>query len=812
MYFHLLFIVTFVASVTSLVTFQQRNNLKYRYRANISKRLPAFVTSQPYKLHPRKLIKGSTPHEHKQPPSKSALFASEKDLDNLISSLLNNTPTKNKSTESDEYSQYTHQIAIPLSTSSELTSALHSIQTSLVRDCPRLVRACVMPATLRLPLLYVDATSSAQGNSAGGSGIFSSTSEVDRTIEHVVHTAIQTVVYNRDPEDFDGIGKLELPEPIMLPFRGLELQGADNSVLYAVGYNVNDPKKTELDMDEDGVIIVDDWGEKKESGYERLQVLVKTIQTELEKRGYKTAWPSDEPQGNEVFPGEDATLKALRAKQKKWRPRVPFVRLPTDFYDGLDVEDMQENEGKDGISMDEIDAFFSKGFDGISPTFWYEAWGEEDILPSPGVRMKSVQVFRRMISGGGEAEGNFYGLPYSSTNDDVNRMDLPDGDVKQMEKEQKATVKELERMGEIESEAEREWEAGKARMLESQVAQNTVDAEYADGDYTEFDVSMETGDVVVDGDAAYSYSWAESGVGTSENEIVPNDEKKQESTMQESIKTKEGSAVEHSSQQVQTSIASTPERKLPRIEDNPIFQRLWKGEAQINAQGESTAQSLDGTSASVEEELPPYPSDEHFVGIWKVVQSPLGVSLESESSSQSSDNLVLRVDGQVMGGPILDAKYQQKAAGGSWKMFQAFRRPDKDDEESEAPITRTRLRIKLLIPPEKEQVLVMEGEVTRVGFGGKAPTSSSAFTSAGGMLDGMSTAKLLKDNETTNSDTDEQVLYCGGEAWIENVDESGKRRKIGPFSLTKQRMVDRNKFIYTVPATRGGPAQDDDSK
>jgi hypothetical protein len=53
------------------------------------------------------------------------------------------------------------------------------------------------------------------------------------------------------------------------------------------------------------------WVKKKESGYERLQVLVKTIQTELEKRGYKTAWPSDEPQGNEVFPGEDATLKAL---------------------------------------------------------------------------------------------------------------------------------------------------------------------------------------------------------------------------------------------------------------------------------------------------------------------------------------------------------------------------------------------------------------------------------------------------------------------------------------------------------------------
>ena len=59
------------------------------------------------------------------------------------------------------------------------------------------------------------------------------------------------------------------------------------------------------------------------------------------------------------------------------------------------------------------------------------------------------------------------------------------------------------------------------------------------------------------------------------------------------------------------------------------------------------------------------------------------------------------------------------------------------------------------------------------------------------------------DDEMSDSNTGEQVLYCGGEAWIENVDGSGKRRKLGPFSLTKQKTVDRSQLIYTVPASRG---------
>jgi hypothetical protein len=329
--------------------------------------------------------------------------------------------------------------------------------------------------------------------------------------------------------------------------------------------------------------------------------------------------------------------------------------------------------------------------------------------------------------------------------------------------------------------------------------------------YSEMNISIETGDVVVDGDAAYSSPWSEKGVDANSIEASSSTEAEAVSAESESDAATEETTAQSQSSSPAPSQQADPslKKKLPNIEDNPVFQRLWKGEAQLNSQGESTAQSLDGSPPPEQKVLPPYPSDEYFVGIWKIVQSPLGIeSLPEDSSSKSSDNLVLRVDGQVMGGPILDAQYQQKAAGGSWKMFQAMLK-SRGDEMMDSPV-QTRLRINLLVPPEKEKMLVLEGEVTRLGFGGKAAPSSSAFVGTGGLLEGMSTDKLLKDDNDTSSQADsEAVLYCGGEAWIENADGSGKRRKIGPFSLMKLKTVDRSKLIYTVPASRGGPGGSD---
>ena len=119
---------------------------------------------------------------------------------------------------------------------------------------------------------------------------------------------------------------------------------------------------------------------------------------------------------------------------------------------------------------------------------------------------------------------------------------------------------------------------------------------------------------------------------------------------------------------------------------------------------------VDGTPPSIDEPLPLYPSDAHFVGPWRVLSSPLGIdkAVFADAESKSSDNFILRVDGQVMGGPILDAQYQHKAAGGEWKMFRAIRKSGASSSSIAPPETQTRLRIRLLVPPAKERALVME--------------------------------------------------------------------------------------------------------
>jgi hypothetical protein len=134
-----------------------------------------------------------------------------------------------------------------------------------------------MPALLRLPLLYVDGSS--LGSNLGSNG----QNNVETILESVVHRSIREVVYGQKAESNDAssssntsssdvplvatVEPILLGEPILLPFRGLELQGDDNSVLYAVGYNINDKSskkkvsRYDQEDDDDGVIIVDDWSD-----------------------------------------------------------------------------------------------------------------------------------------------------------------------------------------------------------------------------------------------------------------------------------------------------------------------------------------------------------------------------------------------------------------------------------------------------------------------------------------------------------------------------------------------------------------------
>jgi len=598
-----------------------------------------------------------------RPRHSCSILYSSKSNEELIKTLLND----NTSDDTDPYSRYTHQIAIPLSDASELHSALHAIQTSLVRDCPRLIRACIMPALLRMPLLYVDGSSLESGNVIGSS---TTDGSVDSIIEEVVHRAIREVVYgeNRD-----------IVEPIMLPFQGLELQGDDNSVLYVVGNNVNIKKKPrkkkqsifiedEEENDDDGVIIVDDWSDSTNSGpsgWEILEKLVHEIQHELEnKHGLQSCWPKDSAQVEVDFDDDDPLIAAVKQKQKKWRPRVPFVRLPTDFYQELKADSEKKKQTADDEDNDEQElSFVDKGFDGISPLFWYEAWGEDEILTKPGVRMQSVAVYRRMMSGGGESEASFY-VPTSSSGpqswkggatDSIKSsnisLDLPAGDATLRARERREAAKANERLGEVEQKAEQEWEEGKAKLMKE--LDGDLDL-LAGDDLAQFDVGMETGEVTVEGDAAYTSPWVEEtedsndkiSTATSSDVIDVDVDALIENIARPSAESSDSSTVKDQPQSVKASeqSASKPRRDLPSIEDNPVFQRLWKGKPQITAKGQNTALTLDGTPPSSDESLPPYPSDAHFVGAWRIV------SFNDDTDSQESDNFILRVDGQVSGG------------------------------------------------------------------------------------------------------------------------------------------------------------------
>jgi len=773
--------------------------------------------------------------------------------DALLKNLLNNDAPDDK----DPYSRYTHQIAIPLQDASELHSALHSIQTSLVRDCPRLIRACVMPALLRMPLLYVDGSSLENGNVLGGGD-----GNVDAILEQVVHKAIKEVAYG------------EMAEPILLPFRGLELQGEDNSVLYAVGGNVNDEsgKKKQKDQlqnvedEEDGVIIVNDWSAainiptetNGPSGWEILEKLVLNIQNELEsKYGLKTCWPLDKPQGEEVeLEYEDPLVAAIKRNQQKWRPRVPFVRLPNDFYQDLegDLEKRKNDINDSGDDNDEDEpSRMDMGFDGISPLFWYEAWGEEDILEAPGVRMQSVAVYRRMVPGGGEAEASFYvptssggsqpwktGANAASVDDEKsgNSMELPVGDAKLRARERREMAKSLERLGEVEQREEREWEQGKARWMEELSDQMDGNGEtelLSDEDsLAQFDVGMEMGEVTVEGDAAYSAPWSERDVYEQAEESILDGPNASEETVpstdyarlindapkmpQPSDTKPQGELPSIEAPKMAQPSDTKPRRELPSIEDNPIFQRLRKGQAQVTSQGQNTALLLDGTPPTTDEPLPPYPSDAHFVGAWRVLSSPLDTENIDDAESKSSDNFILRVDGQVMGGPVLDAQYQHKAAGGEWNMFQAIRKSDNKSESEEEsslapPAIQTRIRIRLLVPPEKDRALVMEGEVTRLAMWGAgdaaSPSDDGWMMASGGMLDGMlqnivdvQSQPEAEHGEGPGAENGEGLLHCGGEAWMEDAEGGANRRKLGSFSLLKLKAIKRENLTYTVDVSR----------
>lgn len=236
----------------------------------------------------------------------------------------------------------------------------------------------------------------------------------------------------------------------------------------------------------------------------------------------------------------------------------------------------------------------------------------------------------------------------------------------------------------------------------------------------------------------------------------------------------------------------------PKPEDNPVL-RNWKQRV-----SESPKILQNDTRNIKTRSLPPFPSDEHFAGIWRLETGPRGSSVEEESlfgsTPNSSESIVLRIDGTTAGGPILDTENQHRAAGGVWKFFQAQWVGSPEDKDSE-PIVKTRLRIRLLIPPLKQKVLVMEGEVRS----GAIISPESISRQNMNELRKSSFESILgtnaKENQTdVYSSEEDSFLQCSGEMWCEDVGSRGKNRvKVGRFHLSKKN-EEGTKYKYSIPS------------
>jgi hypothetical protein len=210
-------------------------------------------------------------------------------------------------------------------------------------------------------------------------------------------------------------------------------------------------------------------------------------------------------------------------------------------------------------------------------------------------------------------------------------------------------------------------------------------------------------------------------------------------------------------------LAMAAKKEMPPVEENEIFAKYRRGEF--------AAQSDQLVPAKV---LPPFPSREHCMGIWRMNASPTGFEIEVGDENRS-DNIILRVDGTIAGGPILDKETRQKASGGTWRL--------KITESN-----RGELEVRLVIPPNKERVLVMRGTIA-LPTTSEIPLAGKTF----GIPAVDNKAKAAKANEN-------EFIDCYGSVWIEDAVTRVNKNEIGEFSMTKvSDLLLPNQFSITIP-------------
>ena len=321
--------------------------------------------------------------ENNQHHHRSILSSSNDDFIDYILSPPSNDPSF----------RCTHMIGIPLEQNHDLLLELESIQRAILYHCPLLINACIAPVVTRMPLLMVDTKNDGMGqqsSSANGSGIdvndlfnrnknglfddfndgnessspgenelLTSRDPITRTLHGIVNSVIDEMINvetiessslsNNDDneeeeenENREGVNNSNI-KPLLLKFEGLEIDGDKNEVLHAIG------------TEEEGTI--------------KLRNVLNEITKRIEQKGWKVYIPEDNPQGKMGGLNEDGVT---------WRPRIPFMRLPTDFFDTL--PDPQGYDGQWQNYTDEEKKNYMRvpeeGGNGISPLFWFKWWDD----------------------------------------------------------------------------------------------------------------------------------------------------------------------------------------------------------------------------------------------------------------------------------------------------------------------------------------------------------------------------------------------------------------------------------------------------
>jgi hypothetical protein len=211
------------------------------------------------------------------------------------------------------------------------------------------------------------------------------------------------------------------------------------------------------------------------------------------------------------------------------------------------------------------------------------------------------------------------------------------------------------------------------------------------------------------------------------------------------------------------------------FEPNPIFER-YKNSTLVAANSNNSTDSFNGATTSA---ATVFPSAEHCIGFWRWLQSPTGFAVEasdagsssSRSSSTVSDNLILRVDGTIAGGPILDAEFRHKPSGGQWDLSSS--------NNNDGDQTVSLLRISLYIPPAKQRMLVLQGILQQEA---PPPVALSSLSSSG-------------------------TMSCRGTVWVQDIvplaslDANQHRRDpVGTFAMVKlPSATNRESYTITIP-------------